>query len=81
MPAAPVIVLLIKVLTGDSFIEDNLVLWVEWVGIWAFSIYWILKSIELFRSGPPSETRKILPTSSADGYEARLLERTGKKSL
>lgn len=50
MPAAPVVVLLVKLLTGDSLIEDDIVLWVEWVGIWAFSIYWILKSIEIFRS-------------------------------
>jgi hypothetical protein len=26
---------------------ERLVLWLEWAGIWAFSIYWLLKSIEI----------------------------------
>lgn len=41
MPVSLGIVLLL--LRGDK----RLVLWVEWAGIWAFSFYWLLKSIEI----------------------------------
>jgi hypothetical protein len=27
--------------------DRRLVFWLEWVGIWAFSLYWLLKSIEI----------------------------------
>ncbi|MEH2028020.1 hypothetical protein [Nostoc sp.] len=29
---------------------DYTVLWVEWIGIWAFSIYWLLKSWEIMQT-------------------------------
>jgi hypothetical protein len=41
MPVSLGIVLLL--LRGDR----RLVLWLEWAGIWAFSIYWLLKSVEI----------------------------------
>jgi hypothetical protein len=41
MPVSLGVVLLF--LRGDQ----RLVLWLEWVGIWAFSFYWLLKSIEI----------------------------------
>jgi hypothetical protein len=41
MPVSLVSVLLL--LRGDR----RLVLWLEWTGIWAFSLYWLLKSIEI----------------------------------
>jgi len=34
-------------ITGTSIIGDRLVLCLEWAGIWAFSIYWLLKSFEI----------------------------------
>ena len=48
MPIAIGFVLLLSLLgiTGDRFI-----LWIEWSGIWAFSLYWLIKSIEILRSG------------------------------
>lgn len=50
MPISLGIVLLIRLFTGTSIIGERLVLWIEWAGIWAFSLYWILKSIEILRS-------------------------------
>lgn len=47
MPASIGVVLLIRLFTGTSIIGDRLILWLEWAGIWAFSIYWILKSVEI----------------------------------
>lgn len=41
MPVSLCIVLLL--LRGDK----RLILWLEWAGIWAFSLYWLLKSIEI----------------------------------
>lgn len=47
MPISVGFVLLVRLLTGTAIIGDRLVLWIEWAGIWAFSIYWLLKSIEI----------------------------------
>ena len=46
MPIAIGLVLLIKLFFGN-LIGERLVLWIEWAGIWAFSLYWMLKSIEI----------------------------------
>ncbi|MEM9483349.1 MAG: hypothetical protein AAGA83_06615 [Cyanobacteria bacterium P01_F01_bin.116] len=50
MPIAIGVVLLIRLATGTSLIGDRLVLWIEWAGIWAFALYWLLKSIEILRT-------------------------------
>ena len=50
MPASLGLVLLLRLFTGTSLIGDRLVLWLEWAGIWAFSLYWLLKSIEILGS-------------------------------
>ncbi|MBW4490326.1 MAG: hypothetical protein KME12_21310 [Trichocoleus desertorum ATA4-8-CV12] len=47
MPLSLALVLLLRIVTGTSIIGDRLVLWLEWAGIWAFSLYWLLKSIEI----------------------------------
>lgn len=47
MPISLGLVLLVHLITGSS---DRLILWIEWAGIWAFSLYWLLKSIEIFQS-------------------------------
>ena len=47
MPMTLGAVLLLYLVTGDQIIGDRLVLWLEWAGIWAFSGYWLLKSIEI----------------------------------
>lgn len=50
MPISIGLVLLMRLATGTSIIGDRLILWVEWAGIWAFSLYWLLKSIEILSS-------------------------------
>lgn len=50
MPISIGLVLLLRLATGTSIIGDRLVLWIEWAGIWAFSVYWLLKSIEILSS-------------------------------
>ncbi|EKU98952.1 hypothetical protein Lepto7375DRAFT_8289 [Leptolyngbya sp. PCC 7375] len=50
MPISIGLVLLLRLATGTSIIGDRLVLWIEWAGIWAFSLYWLLKSIEILSS-------------------------------
>jgi hypothetical protein len=47
MPVSLGLVVLLRVVTGTSIIGDRLILWLEWAGIWAFSFYWLLKSIEI----------------------------------
>ena len=47
MPISLGLVLLVRLFTGTSIIGDRIVLWLEWAGIWAFSLYWLLKSIEI----------------------------------
>jgi hypothetical protein len=48
MPISLGLVLLLWIVAGKSIIGDRLALWLEWAGIWAFSLYWLLKSIEIF---------------------------------
>jgi hypothetical protein len=43
MPISLVLVWLLGLITRT----ERLVLWLEWAGIWAFAIYWLLKSIEI----------------------------------
>lgn len=50
MPISLGFVLLIRLITGTSIIGEGLILWIEWAGIWAFSIYWLIKSVEILRS-------------------------------
>jgi hypothetical protein len=50
MPLSIGLVLLLNRTTGASLIGDRLILWVEWAGIWAFSLYWLLKSVEILSS-------------------------------
>ncbi|MEO1182640.1 MAG: hypothetical protein AAFX51_17760, partial [Cyanobacteria bacterium J06636_28] len=50
MPISIGLVLLLWLATGTSIIGDRLILWIEWAGIWAFSLYWLLKSIEILSS-------------------------------
>lgn len=50
MPIAIGSVLLLRLATGTSLIGNRLVLWIEWAGIWAFALYWLLKSIEILRT-------------------------------
>lgn len=50
MPMSIGLVLLLRLITGTSIIGDRLILWVEWAGIWAFALYWLLKSIEILSS-------------------------------
>lgn len=50
MPVSIGLVLLLRLATGTSIIGDRLILWVEWAGIWAFALYWLLKSIEILSS-------------------------------
>jgi small-conductance mechanosensitive channel len=47
MPIALVVVLLLWFITG---MNDRLVLLLEWAGIWAFSLYWVLKSLEILQT-------------------------------
>jgi hypothetical protein len=47
MPISLGLVMLLRVMTGASIIGDRIVLWLECAGIWAFSFYWLLKSIEI----------------------------------
>ena len=47
MPISLGFVLLLRLFTGTSVVGDRFVLWLEWFGIWAFSFYWLLKSIEI----------------------------------
>lgn len=47
MPISIGSVLLLRLL---GVIDQRFILWIEWFGIWAFSIYWVLKSIEILRS-------------------------------
>lgn len=47
MPISLGLVLLLRIVTGTSIIGDRIVLWLECAGIWAFSFYWLLKSIEI----------------------------------
>ena len=43
-------VLVLWLVAGEWVIGDRLTLWIEWAGMWAFSLYWLLKSIEILRS-------------------------------
>jgi hypothetical protein len=47
MPISLGLVGLLWVIAGKSIIGEHLILWLEWAGIWAFSFYWLLKSIEI----------------------------------
>ena len=47
MPISLGLVLLVRLFTGTIIIGDRMTLWLEWAGIWAFSLYWLLKSIEI----------------------------------
>ncbi len=47
MPISLGLVGLVWIVAGKSIIGDRLILWLEWAGIWAFSFYWLLKSIEI----------------------------------
>jgi hypothetical protein len=43
----PILLLLVWIITRTS---DRIVLYLEWAGIWAFSIYWLLKSFEILQT-------------------------------
>ena len=75
MPISIGLVLLLWLATGTSIIGDRLILWIEWAGIWAFSLYWLLKSIEILSSKVDIDiaTGKVAWTDLAD--EGRQLER------
>jgi hypothetical protein len=47
MPISLGLVLLLRLVSGTSLIGERLVLWLEWAGIWAFALYWLLKSVEI----------------------------------
>jgi hypothetical protein len=47
MPISLSGVLLLWLITG---MNDRLILLLEWAGIWAFSLYWLLKSIEILKT-------------------------------
>jgi small-conductance mechanosensitive channel len=47
VPGTLLIVVLLWII---GIIGDRIVLWLEWVGIWAFSFYWLLKSIEILQT-------------------------------
>jgi hypothetical protein len=47
MPGALSIVVLLWMI---GITGDRAVLWLEWAGIWAFSFYWLLKSIEILQT-------------------------------
>jgi hypothetical protein len=47
MPISLGLVGLVWIVAGKSIIGDRLILVLEWAGIWAFSFYWLLKSIEI----------------------------------
>jgi hypothetical protein len=47
MPISLSGVLLLWIITG---MNDRLILLLEWAGIWAFSLYWLLKSIEILQT-------------------------------
>ncbi|MBE9066431.1 hypothetical protein IQ260_07175 [Leptolyngbya cf. ectocarpi LEGE 11479] len=51
MPIFIGLVLLVRLFTGTSIIGEQLILWIEWAGIWSFSLYWLLKSIEILSTG------------------------------
>ena len=74
MPISIGLVLLLWLATGTSIIGDRLILWIEWAGIWAFSLYWLLKSIEILSSKVDIDiaTGKVVWTDLSDG---RQLER------
>jgi hypothetical protein len=48
MPISLGLVGLLWIVAGKNIIGERLILWLEWAGIWAFSFYWLLKSIEIF---------------------------------
>lgn len=75
MPISIGIVLLIRLATGTSVIGDRLILWIEWAGIWAFALYWLLKSIEILRTKVDIDINKgdVVWTSSTE--EGRHLQR------
>ena len=74
MPISIGLVLLLWLATGTSIIGDRLILWIEWAGIWAFSLYWLLKSIEILSSKVDIDiaTGKVVWTNLSNG---RQLER------
>lgn len=47
----PISLGLVLLLSLFGVTGDRLILWIEWAGIWAFSLYWLIKSIEILRSG------------------------------
>ncbi|NEQ49884.1 MAG: hypothetical protein F6K11_07100 [Leptolyngbya sp. SIO3F4] len=78
MPISIGLVLLLRLVTGTSIIGDRLILWVEWAGIWAFSVYWLLKSIEILSSKVDVDIvngRIEWVTCDDDGKASRQLQR------
>lgn len=78
MPISIGLVLLLRLVTGTSIIGDRLILWIEWAGIWAFSLYWLLKSIEILSSKVDIDIvngRVEWETLSEDGKVSRQLQR------
>lgn len=50
MPISIGSVMAVHLFTGTRLIGDRFVLLLEWAGIWAFSLYWLLKSLEILGS-------------------------------
>jgi hypothetical protein len=71
MPAS----LLIGWLLSMKFDPERWILWIEWSGVWAFSCYWLLKSIEICDSGVDLEM--IAGNIDFAANQSRQLERVG----
>lgn len=50
MPVSVGLVVLLRLVTGTSLMGDKFILVIEWVGIWAFALYWLIKSIEILNT-------------------------------
>ena len=49
------------ILNAHILRKDNAIYWVEFCGIWAFAVYWIVKGIEM--SGPDTEKKVVAGVS------------------
>ncbi|MEH2199075.1 hypothetical protein [Nostoc sp.] len=71
MPLSLLLVSVVCLLTKT----DYTVLWLEWIGIWAFSIYWLLKSYEIMQTKVDEDMikgivqRKGAPSSPTDNLK------------
>lgn len=61
--------------------DSRLVLWIEWAGIWAFSVYWLIKSIEIFTTKLEAEIPRVQFAWSGKNRGRRLVRTSKRASL